>query len=231
MRGSGSSRSGSGAALGFRGECYRRVRLRSATWPAVPTVPAYIRMQVGTAARYVWTHPRAGSVRQMGRDQRRRRPDRGRRLQGEASPGEIEMVAAEGIHVAVIEAPRSQSEDEQDRRPVLQETRQGGGVRRFLRIRSARVTIASPSWGGNPRFGNSNVWKRPRCANSRRYFPASPMLVVPDTQAATLSGVLSSFSNGNPNVARFASNARAIGAARAIDRRWASARRTGSYEL
>src|SRR3989441_7723687 len=138
MRGSGSSRSGSGAALGFRGECYRRVRLRSATWPAVPTVPAYIRMQVGTAARYVWAHPRAGSVRQMGRDQRRRRPDRGRRLQGEASPGEIEMVAAEGIHVAVIEAPRSQSEDEQDRRPVLQETRQGGGVRRFLRIRSAR---------------------------------------------------------------------------------------------
>src|SRR2546427_9482452 len=106
--------------------------------PAVPTVPAYIRMQVGTAVRYVWAHPRAGSVRQMGRDQRRRRPDRGRRLQGEASPGEIEMVAAEGIHVAVIEAPRSQSEDEQDRRPLLQETRQGGGVRRFLRIRSAR---------------------------------------------------------------------------------------------
>src|SRR5207245_11180957 len=138
MRGSGSSHSGSGAAPGFRGECYRRVRLRSATWPAVPTGPAYIRMQVGTAARYVWAHPRAGSVRQMGRDQRRRRPDRGRRLQGEASTREIEMISAEGIHVAVIEAPRSQSEDEQDRRAVLQESRQGGGVRRFLRIRSAR---------------------------------------------------------------------------------------------
>src|SRR3989475_9988167 len=74
----------------------------------------------------------------MGRDQRRRRPDRGRRLQGEASPGEIEMVAAEGIYVAVIEAPWSQPEHEQNRRSLLQETRQGDGVRRFLRIRSAR---------------------------------------------------------------------------------------------
>src|SRR2546427_12862179 len=86
----------------------------------------------------LWRTPQMCSVRQMSRDQRWRRADRSRRLQGEASPGEIEMVAAEGIHVAVIEAPRSQSEDEQDRRPVLQETRQGGGVRRFLRIRTAR---------------------------------------------------------------------------------------------
>src|SRR5207247_817991 len=93
------------------------------------------------------------------------------------------------------------------------------------------VTMTSPSGGGKPRFGNSNVWNRPSCANSRRYLPASPMLVVPDTQAAASSAVRRSFSNGNPNVARFASNARAIGAARAIARRWASAKRIGSYEL
>jgi len=68
--------------------------------------------------------------------------------------------------------------------------RQGGGVRRFLRIRVG-------SWSRSPRpvgagtlaSENSNVWKRPRCANSLRYLPASPMLVVRDTQAATSSGV------------------------------------------
>src|SRR5436309_2930122 len=90
--------------------------------------------QRGTLSRT----PQMCSVRQMSRDQRWRRADRSRRLQGEASPGEIEMVAAEGIHVAVIEAPRSQSEDEHDRRPVLQEPRQERGVRCFLRIRSTR---------------------------------------------------------------------------------------------
>src|SRR6059036_1755096 len=45
------------------------------------------------------------------------------------------------------------------------------------------------------------------------------------------TGVRRSFSNGKPNVARFASKARAIGAARAMARRWASPKRAGSYEL
>src|SRR5438094_10427928 len=90
--------------------------------------------QRGTLSRT----PQMCSVRQMSRDQRWRRADRSRRLQGEASPGEIEMVAAEGIHVAVIEAPRSQSEDEQDRRPALQEPGQEGRGAPLLRIRSVR---------------------------------------------------------------------------------------------
>src|SRR2546427_156481 len=63
----------------------------------------------------LWRTPRMCSVRQMGRNQSRRRADRGRRLHGEASPRGIEMVAAEGIHVAVIAARRSQSEGESDR--------------------------------------------------------------------------------------------------------------------
>src|SRR2546426_321575 len=48
------------------------------------------------------------------------------------------MVAAERIHVAVIEAARSQSEDEQDRGAVFQEPGQERHGRRFLRVRSIR---------------------------------------------------------------------------------------------
>src|SRR2546427_8554163 len=72
--------------------------------------------QRGTFWRTAWSV----SVRQMGSYQRRRRADRGSRLEGEATAREVEVVAAEGIHVAIIEAPRAQSEHEQDRRSVLQ---------------------------------------------------------------------------------------------------------------
>src|SRR5206468_425799 len=107
--------SASEAEPGSRGECCRRVRLRNEAWPAVPTVPAYLRMQVRTSNAVPSRElPRMCSVRQMGRDQRRRRANRSRRLQGEASTRQVEMVAAEGIHIPVIEAPRSQSEDEHD---------------------------------------------------------------------------------------------------------------------
>src|SRR5437667_11780645 len=80
----------------------------------------------------------ANSVRQIGRDQRRRSPDRGGGLEGEASTCEVEVVAAQGIYVAVVQATRSQSEDEQNRRPMFQEPGQERCGRRFLRIRSVR---------------------------------------------------------------------------------------------
>src|SRR2546422_4299714 len=86
----------------------------------------------------LWRTPGRFSARKRGRNQRRRRADRSRRLQGEASTRQVEMVAAEGIHIPVIEAPRSQSEDEPDGRPVLKEPRQERGVGCFLRIRATR---------------------------------------------------------------------------------------------
>src|SRR3990172_4578080 len=51
------------------------------------------------------------------------------------------------------------------------------------------VMTASPSCGGNPRFGKSKAWNRPSCARSRRYFPLSPMDVVPESHAAISAGV------------------------------------------
>src|SRR5438552_18820637 len=48
------------------------------------------------------------------------------------------MVAAKRIHVAVIEPTSPQSEDEQDRRPALQEAGQGHRGRRLLRVGSVR---------------------------------------------------------------------------------------------
>src|SRR5207245_5495155 len=64
---------------------------------------------------------RSPSLSQMSRDERRCRPDRGRGLERQASCGQVEMVAADRIHVAGIEAARSQSEDEQNRGPMLQQ--------------------------------------------------------------------------------------------------------------
>src|SRR5437867_2379012 len=48
------------------------------------------------------------------------------------------MVTAKRIHIAVIEPAPSQSEDEQDRCPVLQQTGQGRRGRRLLRVGSVR---------------------------------------------------------------------------------------------
>src|SRR5438552_7472411 len=139
MRGSGSSHTGSGAGPDFRGGCCRRGRRQGASWPAIPTVPAYIGMQVRTSNAVLYERmSRANSVRQIGRDQRRRRPDRGGGLEGEASTCEVEVVAAQGIYVAVVQATLSQSEDEQNRRPMFQEPGQERCGRRFLRIRSVR---------------------------------------------------------------------------------------------
>src|SRR5213593_2498922 len=81
---------------------------------------------------------RIPSTCQMSRDECRSRPDRGRGLERQASSGQVEMVAAERIHVAVIEAARSQSEDEQDRGPVFQEAGQERRGRRLLRLRPIR---------------------------------------------------------------------------------------------
>src|SRR2546425_727910 len=78
------------------------------------------------------------STCQMSRDECRSRPDRGRGLERQASSGQVEMVAAERIHIAVIEAARSQSEDEQDRGPMFQEFGQERRGRRFLRVWSIR---------------------------------------------------------------------------------------------
>src|SRR2546422_8960921 len=139
------------------------------------------------------------------------------------------MVAAERIALAVVEPARSQAEDQENRVAVGQDLRERGRSGRFFESGRFVVTTAWPSCGGKPRLGNPNVWNRPRSASSRRYFPASPMLVVPETQTATSWGVRRSLAYGNPNVARLPSNASATGAARAIARRCASANRTESY--
>src|SRR5213594_1732142 len=81
---------------------------------------------------------RIPSTCQVSRDECRSRPDRGRGLERQASSGQVEVVAAERIHIAVIEAARSQSEDEQDRGPMFQEFGQERRGRRFLRVRSIR---------------------------------------------------------------------------------------------
>src|SRR5438132_1672942 len=81
-------------------------------------------------------------------------------------------------------------------------------IERGTRFRGLRVQVRRDDGGGRPDRGRG----------------------LQDEPAARC-GVRRSRSNGKPNVARFASNARATGAARARARRWASANFTGSYEL
>src|SRR5713101_7027017 len=82
--------------------------------------------------------PRSPSMVQMGCDERGSRPDRGCGLERQPPTGEVEMIATERIHVAVIEAARSQSEHEEDRGPMFQKPGQERGGRRFLCVRSIR---------------------------------------------------------------------------------------------
>src|SRR5437588_296917 len=94
-------------------------------------------------------------------------------------------------------------------------------IERGTRFRGLRVQVRRDDGGGRPDRGRG-LQDEPA---------AREVEVVPETQAAVCCGVRRSRSNGKPNVARFESNARATGAARARARRWASANFTGSYEL
>src|SRR5207244_1432127 len=61
---------------------------------------------------------RIPSTCQMSRDECRSRPDRGRGLERQASSGQVEMVAAERIHVTVLGGAEVRLERETERRQV-----------------------------------------------------------------------------------------------------------------
>src|SRR2546422_10441862 len=92
---------------------------------------------------------RPPSIFQMSRDERGSRPNRGRGFERQASRGQVEVIAAKRIHVAVIEAARSQSEDEEDRGAMFQEPGQERRGRRFPCVRSIR---------GHDRF--AELWRK-----------------------------------------------------------------------
>src|SRR5438552_1696640 len=91
---------------------------------------AYLRIERGTRFR--------GLRIQVRRDNGGGRPDRGRGLQNEPAAREIEVVAAERLDVAIVEAVGAEAEHQHERRPTAEQAREELRVDLFLRIGMVR---------------------------------------------------------------------------------------------
>lgn len=74
----------------------------------------------------------------MRHDHRRCGSEGGRGLERHASPGEVEVVSAEGIHRAVVEAARAKAEDEEEGRAPGEESGEPRRGDDFSRVGSVR---------------------------------------------------------------------------------------------
>src|SRR2546426_5936371 len=88
------------------------------------------------------------SRREVRGDESGSRPDRSGGLQHDATTRKVEVVAAEGKDVALVESVRSEAEHEHDRGAFLQQLREEQSVDRLLRIRLVRrdYDVAELGW-------------------------------------------------------------------------------------